>query len=79
LKTVALLIATTLAVGIVIFFARNPNVVHIDFLLGKISMALSLALLGAGLLGALTGGVLVALIKQRATEKENDANGRSNV
>jgi uncharacterized integral membrane protein len=70
MKSIALLIATALAAGIVIFYSRNPEIVHIDLLMGKISVSLSSALLGSGLLGAMTGGVLVAVLKQRTTESE---------
>jgi uncharacterized integral membrane protein len=73
MKILALLIATMIAVGITIFSNRNPAVVPIDLLIGKVSVALSLALLGAGFVGALTGGVLVALLKQRAPGKGDDA------
>lgn len=52
-----------MAVGVVLFHDRNLTVVHIDLLLGKISIAVSLAILGAGFLGALAGGALVVLLK----------------
>ncbi len=63
METLALLIATAMAVGLVVFSARNPEVVHIDVLVGKVSVALSFALLGSGLFGALAGGFIVVLLK----------------
>jgi hypothetical protein len=76
MKTLAFLIATALAAGITVFYDRNPEVVHIDLLLGTENMALSVALCGAGFLGALTGGVVVAMMKRR-TGKEGDGNGKT--
>ena len=66
----ALLIATALALGIVYFYDSNPEIVHIDLLIEKISVPLASALLGAGFLGALAGGALVFMLKQRLPEKE---------
>ena len=69
MKMLALLIATAIAVGLAVFSARNPEVVHIDLLVGKVSVALSFALLGSGLLGALVGGFLVVLLKGEGKRK----------
>ena len=72
MRTLSLVIATTLAAVIILFYDRNLQVVRVDLLLGKVSAALSLVLLGAGLLGALTGGALVSLWKQRVPKQEGD-------
>ena len=76
MKTLALLIATALAAGIIVFYDRNPEVVRIDLLLGTASMALSVALLGAGFLGALTGGFVVIMMKRRVG-KEGGRKGKT--
>ena len=76
MKTLALLIATALAAGIIVFYDRNPEVVRIDLLLGTASMALSVALLGAGFLGALMGGVVVVMMKRRVG-KEGGRKGKT--
>jgi hypothetical protein len=73
MKGIALLIASALATWIVVFSARNPEIVSIDLLIGKVSVAFSLALLGAGSLSALAGGMLVAILKHRAPDKQEDA------
>jgi uncharacterized integral membrane protein len=71
MRTLSLLIATALAAGIVVFYDRNPEVVRIDMLLGTVSMALSVALLGAGFLGALAGGIFMAMMRRRTGKEGN--------
>ncbi|MEK6745150.1 MAG: LapA family protein [Nitrospirota bacterium] len=72
MRLLSLVIATTLAAVIVLFYDRNPEVVRIDLLLGRVSAALSLVVLGAAFLGTLVGGVLVSLWKQRVPKQEGD-------
>lgn len=76
MKILALLIATVIAAGISVFSARNPEIVQIDILIGKFSVALSLAMLGSAVLGAFAGGVLVASLKgdgnKRAPREKGD-------
>jgi uncharacterized integral membrane protein len=75
MKIIALLIATVIAVGISVFSARNPEVIHIDLLMGKVSVPLSLAVFVSAFLGAMAGGVLVVLLKgegaKRAISEKN--------
>lgn len=70
MKAIAFLIATALATGIVLFSTRNPVVVIIDLIVLKVETSLSVALLGAGLLGMLAGGFLAAALKRQLPTKE---------
>lgn len=69
MRFISFIIATAMAAGVVLFYDRNTTIVHIDLFLGKISVAISLAILGAGLLGGLAGGVLVALLKGEGNKR----------
>lgn len=76
MKITALLIATVIAAGISVFSARNPEVVQIDLLLGKFSVALSLAILGSAVLGAFAGGILVSLLKGEGKKRTPREKGK---
>lgn len=55
MKILAFLVATVIAMGISAFSARNPEVVYMDFLIGKVGAPLSLAVLVSAFLGAMAG------------------------
>ena len=69
MKIVSLLIAMVISVVLSLFSARNPEVVQIDLLVGRFSIALSMAILGSAFLGALAGGVIVAFVKGEGKER----------
>jgi putative membrane protein len=64
MRWVYLIIIGSLATAIIIFAAQNFHVVTVSFLSMSAQMPLALLIVGIYLLGAISGGSLLALIRR---------------